>query len=77
MFFRKPKKKNYAPMIIAIVVGVLAALATSYVLFEKVLKKKLCAKKATLEVEAAEECCECEEEACECEDACECEEAAE
>ena len=66
MFFQKPKKKNYAPMIVGIVVGVLAALATAYVLFEKVFKKKLCAKKAA-EVEAvADECvCDCE---CECEE---------
>jgi len=73
MFFNKPKKKNYAPMIIAIVVGVLAALATAYVVVTKVLKKPLFPKKAVAEVEGECECeceCECEEiaeEACECE----------
>ncbi len=76
MFFQKPKKKNYAPVIIAIVVGVLAALATAYVIVTKVLKKPLCfKKKAAAEVEEACDCvcdCECEEtadEACECAEA--------
>lgn len=76
MFFQKPKKKNYAPVIIAIVVGVLAALATAYVIVTKVLKKPLCfKKKAVAEVEEACDCeceCVCEEtadEACECEEA--------
>ncbi len=77
MFFQKPKKKNYAPVIIAIVVGVLAALATAYVIVTKVLKKPLCFKKkaAVAEVEEACDCvcdCECEEtadEACECAEA--------
>lgn len=79
MFFNKPKKKNYAPMVIAIVVGVLAALATAYVIITKVLKKPLCFKKkaAAEEIEETCECtdeCDCEEEAvCECA----CEEAAE
>ena len=60
MFFQKPKKKNYAPMIIAIVVGVLAAMATAYIIVTKVLKKPLFKKKAVCECEC--DCdCDCDE----------------
>ncbi len=64
--FRKKKKKNTALMVIAIVISVLAAAAGAYFLFTKVLKGKLCKKKA---VEA--DCCDCDceeivDEACEC-----------
>ena len=66
MFFQKPKKKNYAPVIIAIVVGVLAALATAYIIVTKVLKKPLCFKKKEAAAEVGEACdCACE---CDCEE---------
>ena len=41
MLFCKPKKKNPAPKIIAIVLGSLALVAAMYVVFDKVLKKRL------------------------------------
>ena len=41
MLFCKPKKKNPAPKIIAIVLGSLALLGAMYVVFDKVLKKRL------------------------------------
>ncbi len=69
--FHKKKKNHTALKVIAIVVGVLAAAAGAYVLFTKVLKDKICRKKA-----AADDClcdCDCEEivdEVCDCD--CDC-----
>lgn len=85
-FMNKPKKKNYAPVIIGIVVGVLAALAATYIIVTKVLKKPICCfKKKNAAAEVEETCtCDCE---CDCEEAadevvaeicacdCDCEEA--
>ena len=64
MFFRKEKKKKKytALKVVAIIVGILALIAGGYVLYTKVIKPKLEAKKAAA-LDAAEPECEieCEE----------------
>ena len=65
--FCKKKKKDYTALkIVAIVVGVLAAVAAGYVVFDKFLKDKIFKKKAVCEACAEDACLEgvgCAEEA--------------
>lgn len=65
--FCKKKKKDYTVLkIVAIVVGVLAAVAAGYVVFDKFLKDKIFKKKAVCEACAEDACLEgecCAEEA--------------
>ena len=67
MFFfqkEKKKKKYTALKIAAIIVGILALIAGGYVLYTKVIKPKLDAKKAAAALEEEPECdfIECDEE---------------
>ena len=66
MFFfqkEKKKKKYTALKVIAIIVGILALIAGGYVLYTKVIKPKLEAKKAAAALDAEQPVCttECEE----------------
>ncbi len=57
-FHKKKKDNTKIFVIIGIIIGAAAAAVGAYFLFTKVLKDKLCKKKACEEIE---ECCDCEE----------------